>query len=214
LDYYLNVQLVINTVKRFGSSRIFLSWTFVDLLSAGILMVIFNAVLHLNIIPCMAPFSQNLVLSILGPLVAQVILINRSGLFHNRYVLIIPFFLLLVILWMGAYQFSPIGYSTGRIPILQGFIIARANRPSIIINSRATVAISSDSVMEIQPVTSVAVGTCYWAAANGGGIDDPRNCDIAYQPPQAADVDTLNILIQPGCHLPNANGEIKISVLH
>jgi hypothetical protein len=231
MDYYLQVTvgneypipfiypliLVIRsiyTVKHFRSSRPFLVWTYVDLMVAGILMVIFNAVLHLNIIPCTAPLAQNLILSILAPLVAQVILIYCSGLFHNRVVLIIPLFILILILWLGAYQFSPLGYSTGSIPILEGFIITRPNRSSINIRSRAIVTISIDSVMEIQPVTSVADGTCYWVAANGGGIDDPRNCDIAYQPPQAADVDTLNILFQPGCHLPNAHGDIKISVLH
>ncbi|HEY9151528.1 MAG TPA: hypothetical protein VIN60_01480 [Anaerolineales bacterium] len=46
-----------------------------------------------------------------------------------------------------------------------------------------------------------------------GSLDDSGNCDLVYMPPATSDFDLLKVLIQPECHLPEVQENIKITVL-
>jgi hypothetical protein len=50
-------------------------------------------------------------------------------------------------------------------------------------------------------------------SSNGGAFDDPTSCDTAYLSPEGVEFDILHVHINPGCHLPAAHGEIKVSIL-
>ena len=142
----------------------------------------------------------------------QTILIPKIGWGRTKPALIVLPLLLLLLLWLGSYPFSPLGFSNGRIPVLRGFVITMSLRPSLAIASGEIVTIASGSIIGIRSTTLPVDMSCFWATTNGGEFDDPRTCNTDYSAPPAG-FDVLKVDIQPGCHLPNALGEIKITIL-
>ena len=182
-------------------------------ISLAVLLLFFDALHFPTLIPCTYPLAQSFTLALGASLVIHSFIINRIWLRRLRPIIVVYSLLLLLILWLGSYPFSPLGFSTGRIPVLRGFIVTRFGRPALSIASGEIVTIAGDSIIEIKPITIPADANCIWFSTNGGALDDPRSCDIAYFSPGGADYDLLKLLIQPGCHLPNARGEIRISIL-
>jgi hypothetical protein len=74
------------------------------------------------------------------------------------------------------------------------------------------VTIAANSVTEIRPIILPGKITCFWASNNGGALDDPGSCDVAYLSPPVADFDILKVLVRPGCHMPVSHGEIRVSI--
>jgi hypothetical protein len=194
------------------TSRGLLPWFLANVLILGILLFFFNALRLPTIIPCTYPFAQNIALAIIILWIFQAILIPKTGRARSRPALIVLPLLLLLFLWIGSYQFSPLGFSNGRIPVLRGFVITRSLRPPVAIASGDIVTITGGSIIGIRSTTLPVASSCFWASANGGAFDDPRMCNTDYSAPPA-DFDVLKVAIQPGCHLPNTLGEIKIAVL-
>ena len=177
------------------------------------LTLFFNILKIPTLIPCTYPPSQSLALALCATLVIQFSIISRFWLIRSKPIISIYLLFLLLTFWMGSYSFSPLGFSTGRIPVIRGFMITRFSRPPIPIASGGLVNIAGDSISEIKPITQPVDLTCTWASTNGGSFDDPGSCDTVYLSPVGTYYDTLKLLIRPACHLPNTVGEIKVSIL-
>ena len=121
--------------------------------------------------------------------------------------------LILLALWLGIYPISPLGFSSGRIPIAQGFVLSRSMRADANLASGETINVIGNSAIAIKVITLPISKNCVWLSTKGGSLDDPRSCDIAYMPPTDSDFDLLKVLIQPSCHLPETQENIKIIVL-
>jgi hypothetical protein len=119
----------------------------------------------------------------------------------------------LLVLWLGIYPISPLGFSSGRIPIAQGFILTQSLRPDAHIASGETITVVGGAAIALQAITIPVVKNCSWISAKGGKLDDPGSCDIAYMPPANSDFDLLRVLVQPACQLPEVQENIKIVVL-
>jgi hypothetical protein len=194
------------------TTRGFLLWILANTLILGILFLLFNALPLPMIIPCTYPVAQNLALAIIVLWIFQAILIPKTWRARSKPALIVYPLLLLLLLWLGSYPFSPLGFSNGRIPVLRGFVITRSLRPPLAIASGEIVTIAGGSIIGIRSTMLPVDISCFWASANGGAFDDPRTCDTDYSAPPAG-FDVLKVDIQPGCHLPNTLGEIKIDIL-
>jgi hypothetical protein len=177
------------------------------------LFLIFNILPIQNLVPCTYPISQSLAFIIFLVLVFEIILFGRIWILNRKLIMVMYSILLLLVLWLGSYPFSPLGFSTGRIPVLKGFIVSRFSRPPITIPPGGTVNIPGGSISEIKPVTLPVPQTCTWASTNGGALDDPGSCDTAYLSPAGTYYDTLKLLIHPACHLPSVDSEIRVSIL-
>ena len=116
-------------------------------------------------------------------------------------------------LWLGSYQTSPLGFSTGRIPLLRGFRITQAQRGQRDIPLRQVVTLSPGSAIGIDPLLLPVPATCAWASSNGGAFDDPASCDTAYSPGKGATFDVLRVNVRSACGLPSALGDVRIGVL-
>jgi len=193
-------------------TRSFLFWILANAFIMGLLFFLFNTLPLPTIIPCIYPFAQNLALAIIMLWIFQTILIPKTGWGRAKPALIVLPLLLMLLLWFGSYPFSPLGFSTGRISVLRGFEVTRSLQPPRTIASGKIVTVADGSVMGIRPITLPVDRSCFWASAKGGAFDDPRTCDTVYFAP-AEEYDILKIDIQPGCHLPNLQGEIKFSIL-
>ena len=123
------------------------------------------------------------------------------------------FGLILLALWLGTYSISPLGFSSGRIPVAQGFVLTRSMRPDVNIASGETINVVSGSAIGIRAITLPIGKHCFWLSSKDGSFDDPGSCDIAYMPPTDSDFDLLKVLIQPACHLPEIQEHIKVIVL-
>ena len=164
------------------------------------------------LVPCTYPLAQNIIISLCASLAVHFLVIDRIWQSNSKLIGLIYALFLLLILGLGSYAFSPLGYSTGRIPVLRGFTVTRFGRPAISITSGEIVTIAANSVTEIRPIILPGSITCFWASNNGGALDDPGSCDVAYLPPQRADFDILKVLVRPGCNLPASHGEIRVSI--
>jgi hypothetical protein len=177
------------------------------------LFLIFNTLPIPILVPCTYPISQKLAFVIFLVLIFDIILRSRTRIWKRKLIMVIYPILLLLVLWLGSYPYSPLGFSTGRIPVLQGFIVTRFSRPPITISPGGIVNIPGGSISEIKPLTLPLPQGCTWASTNGGALDDPGSCDTAYLSPAGTYYDTLKLLIHPACHLPNVDSEIRVSIL-
>ena len=194
------------------TSRGLVLWILANTLILGILLFLFNALPLPTIIPCTYPPAQNLALAIIILWIFQPLLILKTGRARFKLALIVYPLLLVLLLWLGSYTFSPLGFSNGRIPVLRGFLITRSLTPPIAIASGEIVTITGGSIIGIRSTTLPVALSCFWASANGGVFDDPRTCNPDYSAPPSG-FDVLKLAIQPGCHLPLALGEIKIAIM-
>jgi hypothetical protein len=195
---------------RTGRSLIFV--ILANGMSIGALIFFFNTLPIPTLIPCIYPLSQRLAFALSTSLFIHVFMINRIWLMRPKPIILIYLFLVVLILWLGSYPFSPLGFSTGHIPVVRGFIMTRFGRPALSIASGGILTMSGDSITEIKPITLPVDMTCIWVSTNGGALDDPKSCDTAYLSPGGVAYDRLKLLVQPACHLPNAHGVIRISI--
>ena len=170
----------------------------------GGLFVVFRAMPPL--IPCADPTAQSLTLALCITLVFQLLAGGRF-----RWVAGAQAALVLLVVWMGFYPLSPL-FSSGRIPVLQGFTIITRARGTANVAPGAIVTLRSGKPAAIQPLTLIDDLRCAWMSASGGALDDPQSCAIVYVP-QQREYDILKVSLQPGCGLPRSVGQIKVSIL-
>ncbi len=183
-----------------------------DAICLIVILLIINFLPIPFLLPCTYPLAQNMIIALCVSFAVHFLIINRIWRSTSKLIVLIYILFLLLILGLGSYTFSPLGFSTGRVPVLRGFMVTRPGRPAITITSGDIVSIAVNSVTEISPITFPGTITCFWASMNGGSLDDPGSCDVVYLSPQRADFDILKVLVRPGCHLPVAHGEIKVSI--
>jgi hypothetical protein len=162
---------------------------------------------------CTYPLAENSILAICIAFGIQIFVFKGYRINSYLWVAGMDVGLLLLAFWLGSYPVSPLGFSSGRIPIAQGFVLTRSMRPDIKMASGETIDIVSGSAIAIRTVTLPIGKNCFWFSSKHGSFDDPRSCDIAYMPPTDSDFDLLKVLIQPSCHLPEVQESLKIIVL-
>ena len=166
-----------------------------------------------RLLACTYPFAEKFILAICVAFVVQYFAFKGYRIFGYLWIAGMDIGLILVALWLGSYSISPLGFSSGRIPLAQGFVLTRSMRPDVNITSGETINIVSGSVIAIRTVTLPIGKNCFWFSTKHGSFDDSRSCDIAYMPPANSDFDLLKVLIQPSCQIPEVEESIKIIVL-
>jgi hypothetical protein len=166
---------------------------------------------HPSIVPCTDNWSDNLLLSLALVLLIQIFVAPKILPGYSRIFVAAHALLLIVIVWLGLYPISPLGYATGRIPNLHGFRIIRMSRTSIIQN-REVISLPQGSAVGISPLLLAPGSDCKWMSSAGGELDDTSSCDTVYSPP-AADFDILRVNIQSSCGLPDSTAQIKVAIL-
>lgn len=182
-----------------------------SLILVSLSYLLLNRFSDTGIIPCTEPRAQRLLLSLGVGLFAQLIFVRwlRPG--HVAVLIAGHMVLMLLTLWVGAYAISPLGYSTGQVPNLRGFLIIRANRSSIIGNAEV-VSLKRGSAVGINPQLVDSGSECAWISAAGAALDGPFSCDTVYSPPNA-DYDVLRLRMRSSCGLPDSSGRINVSIL-
>ncbi|HUI88941.1 MAG TPA: hypothetical protein VLX61_09465 [Anaerolineales bacterium] len=186
------------------------------LINLGLSIILFGGFSYLphpQLMSCTYSPAENLILAVGAALVIQSLAFKRSWTANYFWVVGTDVGLILLALWLGSYATSPVGFSSGRIPVGQGFVLTRAMRPDENIASGETVNVVSGSAIALRAITLPVGKGCFWVSTKNGSLDDPRSCDIAYMPPSDSDFDLLKVLIQPSCRLPEAQENIKIVVL-
>jgi hypothetical protein len=166
-----------------------------------------------QLLPCTDPLVENLILASFIALIIQFLVFKIFSMGATFWIASMDLGLILLALWLGIYPISPLGYSSGRTPIAQGFVLTRSMRPDAKIASGETINVIGNSAIAIRVVTLPISKNCVWFSTKGGSLDDPMSCDIDYMPPKDSDFDFLKVLIQPSCHLPETQENIKIIVL-
>lgn len=166
-----------------------------------------------TLIQCLHPVARAVALAVLAAAALHVgwLLIRRK-----RLPVTVPVayaLLLFLAFWLGSPGVSPLGFGRGRRPLLQGFVITRAQREPVPVASGATVSLAAASPMEIEPQLLPGPVTCIWSSSNGGAFDDPTGCDTAYQPGEGAGFDFLRVRVRSACGLPPAVGLLRVSIL-
>ncbi|RPH59243.1 MAG: hypothetical protein EHM81_08595 [Chloroflexi bacterium] len=183
-----------------------------DALLAIILFAALNRFPIPQFFPCTHPQAQSAVLALCAALALQLTLGAKILAGYSKPALLGATILILLALWLGSYPYSPLGFSSGRIPLLRGFMVTTRSKPRFALGPGDFFTLTSGSPATIEPVLLVEGAKCSWASLNGGSLDNPEACDIAYDPPQA-EFDILKIRIQPSCGLPQSVAQVKISIL-
>lgn len=113
-------------------------------------------------------------------------------------------------LWLGSYSLSPLSFA--RQPALRGFIVQKAQGPSVQVQAGDGFSISRSSLAFITPLIEPGEASCIWQSQGGAMLDAPDICDIAYAPP-AAEYDVLRLRVRSGCGLPDSLGNLRIAIL-
>jgi hypothetical protein len=144
-------------------------------------------------------------------LFVQVLFITKySSKKRYWFVLIGQVVLLAIVFWLGSYRFSPV---YANVDVLRGFDVTIGQRPKVTIQSGAIVSLGQNTLAVIVPLTLPGdTPSCNWASQMGGALDEPTSCETIYAPP-SADYDILRLSVRSICGVPNASGQIKISIL-
>ncbi|MEW6403931.1 MAG: hypothetical protein AB1649_19220 [Chloroflexota bacterium] len=164
-----------------------------------------------QVVPCTDIWASNLILSLALSFALQLVITPRILPGQYKSVLMAHAASILLALWLGLYPTSPLGYSSGKIPILQGFQIIRASRDSFAGVSEI-ISLPQGSAVGINPIMLPGGFECTWLSSAEGVLDDPASCDTAYIPPDA-DFDILRLRIRSACGLPDSTAQLKISIL-
>lgn len=162
---------------------------------------------------CMHPAARIAILVLLG--IAILLLVIRLVL-RGRISwipIVVAGILILLAVWLGSYRISPLGFTTGRIPLVSGFWVTRTERARIWAAPFDVMTMAEGSAIGIQSVLLPGPASCMWSSSNGGSFEDPTGCDTAYEPGPGAAYDVLRVNVRSACGLPSTVAEIRISVL-
>ena len=166
-----------------------------------------------QLLPCAYPLAEKSVLAFCIALLILIFAFKKISFAARSFLTGINIVLSALILWLGIYSISPLGFSSGRIPLVQGFVLTQSMRPDVRVSSGNTINVIAGAPIALQVVTIPVARNCTWVSAKNGSMDDPASCDIAYKPPANSDFDLLKVLVQPACQLPEAQENIRIDVL-
>ncbi len=129
------------------------------------------------------------------------------------WMLTIPVIVCLIAAWLGSYQFSPLAYGTSGPPVVSGFRIIRLGIEIYVPATGETLPVPSAEPVGLEPLMLPSLDTtCQWYSENGGAIDDPSSCDMAYEAPRGSSYDVLRLLVRPACALPETSIAVRISI--
>jgi hypothetical protein len=182
-----------------------------SLLIASTFFFLLNLFQPAQIIPCTNVWADHLILALIITLFLQIFL--YPIILHRRYksFLAVHAFLVLLVIWLGLYPISPLGYSSGRIPNLRGFLMTTANRDTTIAN-KGIISLQQGSTVIVSPLMLAGKFQCDWMSVADGALDSPTSCNMIYVVPNA-DFDILRVRIRSACGLPDSIGQIKVSIL-
>ncbi len=184
-----------------------------NMIILGASFFVFNSIPLQSLFPCSYPLSKSLLLALFAAMLIHVFGITKIWPSTYRPALLTFTALIFITFWFGSYPLSLLGFSTGRVSVLRGFMISRPTREPTVISSGELVSLAGESTAEIEPMTLAENADCFWSSSNGGAFDDPRSCDVAYRSPGGVSYDVLRILLRPGCQLPSTHGEIRVDIL-
>lgn len=185
--------------------------SFASLILAAIFCAVLYSLPATHLIPCTDVWVQDLIMALIFAFFLQIILAPRILAGRYKIFLTMHVVVILLVLWLGVYGISPLGYTGGYTDTLRGFVVVTRQKgiTSVPLNSVITLGYNAAN---IYPVTFPSDVTCAWMSTNGGLLEDPRSCYTAYIPPKA-NYDVVRVDIQPGCGLPASTGQFKISIL-
>jgi len=186
------------------------------LINLGLSAVLFAAFHFLPLpawLPCTDPLAEDAILAIGLAAAIQTFALKSYRARGQLWVLGLDVGLIALLLWLGIYPISPLGFSSGRIPIGRGFVLTRSLRPDVDITSGEQINVVRGSVIAIKTVTLPVGRHCFWLSTKGGALDDSGDCDIDYMPPADSNFDLLKVLIQPACHLAEVQENLKVVIL-
>lgn len=165
-------------------------------------------------IPCVALTFQHAIFACGIVLVLDLLVLRWQG--GRRFAwapLAILVGLSAIAAWLGSYQHSPLELDRGGAGQVSVYRLTRYGFPAQITGPSQIIIVKSGSPLEIQPILPSNLETvCQWRADNGGAIDDPSSCDIAYEAPRGATYDILHLLTQSGCGLPQHSTQLRLSI--
>jgi hypothetical protein len=162
---------------------------------------------------CMHPMAQAAVLILVALGLIHGIMLWSRQVRGNRSILLMYPVLILLAFWLGWYRLSPLGFSSGRVPLLSGFMIVRPQRAAELIEPRAVLSMSAGGLIGLQPILLPGPARCVWSSTTGGAFDDSTGCDTAYTPGQGARYDVVKLHVVSACGVPPVSAEIRISLL-
>jgi len=166
-----------------------------------------------QLFPCTHPLVENFILAICVALIVEYFIFKKYKTDSYFWILVLDIILILAAFWLGTYSISPLGFSSGRISMAQGFVLTRSMRPDMKIASGETINAVGGSPIAIRAIMLPFNRHCFWVSTKGGALDDSGNCDIVFMPPSDSTYDLLKVLIQPACHLPEIQENIKVIIL-
>ena len=166
-----------------------------------------------TLIPCVHPIAQDAALILIAVGLVHAALLRTRAVPGGRSALLVYPVIVLLALWLGWYRLSPLGFSTGHIPLLRGFLIMKPQMAVASIRPNEVVSVKAVTAVGIQPMLLPGPAECIWASTTGGAFDDPNSCDTAYKSATAAKYDVLRVHIMSACGPPPVSEQIRISIL-
>src|SRR5688572_20222220 len=144
----------------------------IDFVLAGGVWIALNALPLPALLPCTDPFAQRVVLAGCVALMLQLFVGAKILPQYDRRLLIVEAALVLLVVWLGSYPVSPLGFSDGRIPVLRGFSVVRATGRESLILPGEILLLGSGSIVALKPLMLTGDVRCNWSSANGGALDE------------------------------------------
>ncbi len=185
-------------------------------------------------INCFDPMAQNLIITFfliltlhyfssavgslnLGPFAITAKpffeIIGSRTLLQKRWMVSVVIFILLVliVLYLGSYAYSPIYARQGRIPMLRGIVVTTGGSSGSFQSGQA-IQIKSTSFVSLKASVEPTDSKCSWSSSYGGTFDNPDKCETAYIPPLGATMDLLQISIKSACQFQQTDGHLQIAI--
>ena len=185
-----------------------------NLIVAGGIFAVLNVLPIHAFLLCFHPLTKTILLALGITLVLNIfvsVIRGTSWLKRSQLSIVLLLVLGLSTLWLGSYSYSPLGFSNAKDPLLRGFLVNRQGRINESIAPGEIILLRVGTPAGISVVTDLPDATCLWNSTNGGVLDDPASCDIAYLTP-AATYDILHVRIESACRAETIRGQIKVSI--
>ena len=113
--------------------------------------------------------------------------------------------------WLGSYKYSPLGTTSGKYPVFQGFLVTKQGRVNTPVPPNELVLLQYGTPMGISVAVDLPDATCHWTSLNHAALDNPEGCDLVYSPPPA-EYDILTVRVGSQCEIQTIRSQIKISI--
>ena len=162
---------------------------------------------------CVHPLAQLAIpVLIAAGLAHAIVLWQRPRLGSPLAILAYPA-LAMAVLWLGWYRVSPLGFSSGRVPLLSGYLVAKPHRGLEPVGRREVISMGAGTALGIQPVLLPGPTKCIWSSTTGGAFDDPTSCATVYASEGDSPYDILRLHITSACGIPPVSANVRLSIM-